>query len=62
MAAMSDDKRERRPRTLDEQFADRLRESEKSGELKAAPSYGKSLDWSGWGAESSSGPLSRTRR
>jgi hypothetical protein len=31
--------------TLEEHIAEHLRESEASGELRAAPSYGRPLDW-----------------
>jgi hypothetical protein len=39
----TEEKRERRLRLLDDHIGRSLRDSERSGELKAAPSYGKPL-------------------
>jgi hypothetical protein len=40
----AEDKREQRLKLLDDHIGEHLRESERSGELQAAPSYGKPLD------------------
>ncbi|WP_043817698.1 DnaJ family domain-containing protein [Rubrivivax gelatinosus] len=43
MATRREDERLERLRTLDEQIADALRESQDNGELKSAPSWGRPL-------------------